>query len=277
MSVIDRAFLSGGIAGFVAGVLLAWSVFTPGQVVVEPPGLKAGVKEQWAVLAAMAYATDGDLTLATQRLALLGGDPRDTIAPLADQYISQLKPEAQRRSLARLALALGSDSINLRVYGSTPAGTPTPQAATRAPATSTPGAVLSPSPSATPPPTPTATPSRTIYRLFEQARVACDQDKTAPRGRILVYVQDSTGKGLPGIRLRVQWADGQDTFFTGLKSPDPGYADFEMVAGRSYSVQVADGVSPSAAGLDTDQLQPDCPNDGQPHYRAWRLIFRRVD
>lgn len=273
MSLPDRAFLSGALAGLIAGLLLAWTALAPGQVVLDLPGLKADVKEQWAVLAAMAYATDGDLALASQRLAALGGEPLDVAAPLAEHYISQLKPEAQRRSLARLALALGSDSINLRVYSITPAVTTTPLPPTRPAATATPVRLSSP----TPRPTPSATPSRTIYRLFEQARVACDQDKTVPRGRILVYVQDSAGKGLPGIGLRAQWADGQDTFFTGLKSPDPGYADFEMVAGRSYSVQIADGVSPSAAGLDTDQLQPDCPNDGKPHYRAWRLIFRRVD
>src|SRR5512143_1143833 len=131
MSLPDRAFLSGALAGLIAGLLLAWTALAPGQVVLDLPGLKADVKEQWAVLAAMAYATDGDLTLASQRLAALGGDPRAVVAPLAEQYISQLKPEAQRRSLARLALALGSDSINLRVYAVTPASTSTPQSPAR--------------------------------------------------------------------------------------------------------------------------------------------------
>jgi len=270
MSQRDRYFLAGMLAGLIAGVLLAWA-WEPGAVQVNPAGLKPEVREQWAVLAAMAYAADGDLDLAQSRLALLGGQPREIVAPLAEQYISQFKPESQRRSLAKLAMALGADSVNLRVYGSTPVATAARPAAglpTATAAATAPGA---------PRATPSATPARTIYRLFEQTRIACDRDKTAPHGRILVYVQDSTGKGLAGVRLRVQWADGQDLFFTGLKNADPGYADFDMQAGRSYSVQVADGISPAASGLDTDQLQPDCPNDGKAHYRAWRLIFRRVD
>ncbi|MBI5879123.1 MAG: hypothetical protein HZB53_15860 [Chloroflexi bacterium] len=274
MSQFDRYFLAGLVAGLLAGLLLAWAL-PLGPVALDPPGLKPEIREQWAVLAAMTYATDGDLDLASRRIAVLGGEPRDIIAPLAEQYINQLKPESQRRSLAKLALALGADSVNLRVYGATPVVTTTSRPV------ASPFPALSPSPTIgtaiTPRPTPSVTPSRTIYRLFEQTRVACDQDKNAPRGRILVYVQDSGGKGLAGTRLRVQWADGQDVFFTGLKGTDPGYADFDMQPGRSYSVQVADGISPAASGLDTDQLQPDCPNDGKPHFRAWRLVFRRVD
>jgi hypothetical protein len=113
------------------------------------------------------------------------------------------------------------------------------------------------------------------FRLFEQVRVTCDQDRT-PRPRLVIFVQDAAGKGLPGVKLRVQWNDGQDTFFTGLKGTDPGYAEYEIQTGRSYSVVIVDATSQVASGLDADAVNSDCPADGKEHFRAWRIIFRRL-
>ena len=98
---------------------------------------------------------------------------------------------------------------------------------------------------------------------------------TAGRPRLMIYVQDTVGNGAPGIKVRVQWADGQDTFFTGLKNSDPGYAEYDMQAGKSYSVAVADVNSQVAFSLDTDVLDASCPGDGKEHFGAWRVIFRR--
>ena len=117
---------------------------------------------------------------------------------------------------------------------------------------------------------------RVTYRLFERVRLTCEQDKErTPRGRIMVYVQDANGVGLPGAKVRVQWNDGQDTFFTGLKGTDPGYTDFEMQPGMSYTVQILDGTSDVARDLDANALEPECPQDGKQHFRSWRIIFRR--
>ena len=274
------AFLLWMALGFGTALMLAWTVLSPSEVVSEPANLKPETKEQYILLTAMSYAQDGDLERAKIRLALLQDlELRDRLTRLAERYINELKPEHQRRSLAKLAVAMGADSVTLRVYVVTPTPTPT------LPPTATPSAApsLTPQPSTiiparTPTATsqPTATLPRVNYRLFEQVRLNCEQEKT-PRARILIYVQDANGKGIPGVRVRVQWNDGQEAFFTGLKGGDPGYADFDMQAGKSYSVLVADGTSQVAFGLDADQLNPECPKDGKEHYRAWRVIFRRIN
>lgn len=260
--------------GIVLGLAIAWNL-PPAGIVTEPGALKPDAKEQYLVLTAMAYSQDGDLERAGRRLASLGiADPRPTVAALAERYIGEPKSDAQRGGLARLAMALGADSVTLRLFAPTRVPSPMPEMATPAPSpTVTPTAVRTAIPTVRPIPTAI---SRTVFRLFEQARLTCDQEKT-PRARILVYAQDVSGKGLPGVRIEVQWNDGQDAFFTGLKSADPGYGDFEMQPGKSYSVQVGNANSQVATGLETSQLQPDCPNDGKLHYRAWRLIFRRID
>ncbi|MEP7200232.1 MAG: hypothetical protein ABI874_10465, partial [Chloroflexota bacterium] len=253
---------------------LAWSVLIPREVVGDPSALRVESKEQYILLTAMAFVQDKDFDRARVRLSALDDvGIRVTVTQLAERYITELRPEAQRRSLAKLAVALGADTPTLRVYIVTPTVTPTPRASPTALTTAT---RLPPTITATPtmPPTPVVAP-RVTYRLFEQVRLTCDQDKT-PRARIVVSVQDAVGKGLPGVKVRVQWSDGQDTFFTGLKGSDPGYAEYDMLPGTSYSVLVADGTSQIAFGLDTDQLSPECPADGKEHFRAWRVVFRRV-
>jgi hypothetical protein len=47
---------------------------------------------------------------------------------------------------------------------------------------------------------------------------------------------------VPGIRVEVSWAGGQDHFFTGLYPEiSLGYGDFEMQAGVAYTVRVGEG------------------------------------
>jgi len=217
----------------------------------------------------MSYALDSDLDTAQHRLSLLkDGDLQGTMRSLAERYTNELRPVAQRSSLAKLAIALGADSVTLRVYVNTP--TPTPRGG--ADGTSQASATSGPTNRT---PVPTVTPTRLDYRLFESVRLSCQQE-TSPKPHIAIFVQDAAGKGLPGVRVRIQWNDGEDTFFTGMTSIDPGYAEYEVQAGRSYSVSVMDGPSQMALGLSADALDSNCPSDGKEHFRAWRVIFRRV-
>src|SRR5712691_8269851 len=113
------AFLFGLGLGLVAALTLAWGVLTPAstEIITEPANLKTESKELYTVLVAVSYAQDGDLDRAQKRLALLKDtDLRGTLTQLAERYIDELKPEAQRRSVAKLAVALGADSAALRVY-----------------------------------------------------------------------------------------------------------------------------------------------------------------
>jgi hypothetical protein len=39
---------------------------------------------------------------------------------------------------------------------------------------------------------------------------------------------------------------------------------------------VVDGTSQTVLGLNADALDSNCPTDGKEHFRAWRVIFRRI-
>ena len=277
------AFLFGVALGTVLGLTIAWQAPSPdpSQIAADPAALTSESKETYILLVSMAYMQDGDLERAKQRLALLNDfGLRDTLAALSDRYTSELRPEAQRRALAKLAVAMGADSAALRVYVVTPTPSLTPNPSptpteTPEPPTPTPTATSTPTPPTTFTPNPSPTPApRVTFRVLEQTRVPCD-----PSGKghavLAIAVQNAGGQGLPGVRVRVQWNDGQDEFFTGLKSPDPGYAEFETQPGKTYSVLVADSTSQVAFGLESGQLDPECPNDGLPHFQAWRVVFRR--
>ena len=275
-------FLLGLALGIGTALYLMWGVLASTEVVTAPSQLAIADQEVYLKLISMSYALDNDLSRARQRLdALQDPDIRATLTQLAERYIQAQKSDAQTRSIAKLALAVGGNSAALRVYAvtATPTRTPlpTPTGAPSATPSITPTPSVSPSPAPTQTPTTTPTPVvRVNYRLYEKARVSCDQDKDRTlKTRIQVFVQDDKGAGLPGLRVRVQWNDGQDTVFTGLKSTDPGFTDFEMQPGKSYSVQVQDGTSEIARDLDAGTLEPECPSDGKLHFRAWRVIFRR--
>jgi hypothetical protein len=281
-------FLFGATLGIGTALYLSWAVLAPIDVISEPAQLKTEQKELYVLMVAMSYINDGDLVRAQIRLDRLGeGNIKQRVTELAERYIQAHQPDTQSRSLAKLAIALGANTAALRVYVVTPTPTHTPiPTATGLPSpTSTP--TFSPTaprlPTGTPIPTRTLTPTptetpivRVTYRVFERVRLTCEQDKErTPRGRIMIYVQDANGLGIPGARVRVQWNDGQDTFFTGLKGTDPGYTDFEMQPGKSYIVQILDGTSDVARDLDANALEPECPQDGKQHFRSWRIIFRR--
>jgi len=74
---------------------------------------------------------------------------------------------------------------------------------------------------------------------------------------------------MPGVRIQINWKDGEETFFTGLK-PDinSGYADFEMTAGTVYSLRVGEN-GETVSGLGT----ADCTPEGHPE-RAGGMVLR---
>ena len=265
------AILVGFGVGLAFALMLAWDIMTPANIVGSPASLHAQDKERYIVLVSMSYALNSDLEAAQRRLSPLNDrDIQETVRRLAERYTNELRPEAQRSSLAKLAIALGADSVTLRVYVNMATPTPLPVADSTAQRATVPA--ISPQAST---PARAPYPSQLDYRLFERIRLTCQQE-TGLKPHIAIFVQDAAGKGLPGVRVRIQWNDGEDTFFTGLKSTDPGYAEYEVQAGKSYSVSVMDGTSQTALGLNADALESNCPSDGKEHFRAWRVIFRRV-
>lgn len=89
---------------------------------------------------------------------------------------------------------------------------------------------------------------------------------------IEVRVQDFEGTGLPGQPVRVRWTDGESTFYTGLKPErGPSYADFEMEAELSYTVEMPGLSDPSTTPLVADSCFTEF---GDQSVTSYRVVFR---
>src|SRR5437588_5115849 len=120
----------------------------------------------------MSYALNSDLEGAKSRLRLLNyPDLQSTLGGLAERYTNELRPVAQRSSLAKLAMALGADSVTLRVYVNTPTATPRP--ALPSPGATVVATTISPKVTPSRTPNPIATLARLDYRLLERTRLTC--------------------------------------------------------------------------------------------------------
>ena len=110
----------------------------------------------------------------------------------------------------------------------------------------TPTVTLTPATPVTPLPTqPSLTPSLTPglpFVLKERSKV-CDAARPDPL--LQVQLNDAGDKPVPGIEIRITWTNGEDHFFTGLKPEvNPGYGDFLMTPGTTYTLQIMDGGAP---------------------------------
>jgi hypothetical protein len=85
-----------------------------------------------------------------------------------------------------------------------------------------------------------------------------------------IFVSDASGKGVPGVKVATNWAEGSDTFFTGLfPEINSGYADFRMQEGVEYSVQAGD-----AGEVITGIIAGKCSfADGSPYLGGWRVYI----
>jgi hypothetical protein len=73
------------------------------------------------------------------------------------------------------------------------------------------------------------------FRLAERLTF-CDRSLSS---QLEVVVTDETGQGLKGVPILIQWADGTETFYTGLYGEiDAGYADYTLQEGEVYQLQV---------------------------------------
>ncbi len=263
------ALFVGVAIGLALGLTLTWVVWPVQYYDTDPVDLRAEHKEDYIVLVGAAYAVDGDLARAKARLAKLEEkDIGSVVAGLAERYVQEGRDAAETRGLAKLANALGVRTGAILVYIATPTPLPTSISAG-------PGIALGPPPPMVPTPTPpiaAGAPEATTgpqVVLLEKRRFCEGPDG----GRILVYVRDKAGHGLPNTRITVSWPEGQDEFFTGLKPEEgPGYADFAMQQGIVYNLTIA---GERVVGLSTEFSAADCPEAGQPVPSSWRLVFQR--
>lgn len=266
------ALFVGVAIGLALGLTLTWVVWPVQYYDTDPVDLRPEHKEDYIVLVGAAYAVDGDLARAKVRLAKLEEkDIGTVVAGLAEGYLREGRDVEETRGLAKLADALGVRTSALLVYIATPTPLPTPTPRG-------PSIALGPPPPMVPTPTPPATagpPGATTtpgagFHLLEKRRFCEGQGS----GRILVYVRDEKGQGLPNVRITISWPEGKDEFFTGLKpEEDPGYADFEMQQGIVYNLTITG--AEDVEGLNTEFSAAVCPDTGQPGPSSWRLVFQR--
>ncbi len=299
--------LTGLILGAAAGLIYAWLISPVRYVETAPSSLRSDFKENYRSMIAAAYAADGDIGRAASRLALLGdADPAQTLAGQAQQVIARGGLQSDAEPLAQLAAALARQPSAVIPPTATPTAittattlyTPTVLSGERT-ATRQVTSILTPTPALTivvyenspsptlPPPSPTflitptkhtgtalptLTPSSTPgspFALEERSRV-CDQTKDQPM--LQVQLNDASGNPVAGVEIHVSWQDGEDTFFTGLM-PDinPGFADFQMTPGITYTLHLADGGQPVS-----DLFAVACTaSGGTTYWGGWYLVLQQ--
>lgn len=289
--------LTGFVLGLALGLVYAWLI-SPVELVDGAPGaLNAQDKDRYRAMVALAYQADGNLERARQRLQLLK-DPNSplTLAAQAQRLVAAKTGEPESQALAALAAALSPQSTlsPLPLLTFTPSPTQTLFPLEISPSdTLAPGeAVRSPTPlpSQTPTPTPTITLTPTITRTpivtftpfatalptatlgapfsLKGKKQVCDA--SLPHGLLQVEVDNAAGKGVAGVTILVTWPDNnQDTFYTGLMSDfGPGYADFGMSPGVTYSVRAGES-GQVVPGLSI----PTCGSGNAAYSGGWKVTF----
>jgi hypothetical protein len=261
--------LAGLVIGLVGGLVYAWFVNPVEFVNIAPDRLSAEDQREYVLLVAESYMQSQDIDRAQQRLAALGvRDIGQMVAVQADSALLRGGNPDEVRALATLAEALGAHPLAADVFSGTVAPTTVVQLATPTDAP-TPTVSVTLAPSATPNrPTPTlAVVGETELELVEREDTCEDEGLV---GLLEVSVRNRFDQGIPAVEVQVEWEDGQDRFFTGLKPDiDPGYADFQMVADRTYVVTLV-GLSEPVVGLSSAGcLTP----RGRTSIPSFRLIF----
>ncbi len=261
------------LIGLSAGLAYAWLIDPVTYSESSPALVSRSYREAWLLMAAQAYAQDGDWTRTQVRLDALHETQLATRVADLFERAQQAGAKAQARALAALADRLGVRTAGMLVYLSTPQVTPSPEAirpdvtksVATAPATDTP-----PQPTATPEPLPTFPPAPTpapTYRVVERTS-ECTAPPATPQIRVIV--RDSSGNGVSGKEVWITWEGGADRFFTGFKPEiDPGYGDFEMAVDQVYSVGLDKSSSVVVSGLSAEP----CAGDGR---TSWQLVLEPI-
>ena len=275
----------GVIAGLVAGLLYTWKLNPVVQTNVAPWQLDPANQTEWVIAVSLSWANTHDLVQAADRLnALHWGDQTfQRVADTACNLIQSSYAQSEAgliaiRSMAALAQGQGKTgcaSTWLNGLDSTaPAISPTAIAVS-------PTATLVPPPSKTPIPTdgPSATANAPIIASATPAIGDFKAVRTEPYcsaatpGLLEVFVQELGGKGIPGMAVRASAPGGTDRFFTGLElDHDPGYADFHMQSGQTYTLTVEGSTISSGALI----AAPCTVQGGGTSVTSYRVYFRRA-
>jgi hypothetical protein len=228
--------------------------------------------QQWTVLISL---------LAVVNMVILGG----LVWLLATE-----SPGAFRRVLAQAP----ATRTPFPTFTATPTGLPLPTPLGTMVPTWTP--TISPTPQPTDTPTPAPTSTRSVVRIVDTPTPTSTPTpnfdyvgtirqltpcENAGNHHIFAYVRDPAGNGIPGIKMRVTWPNGEAILTTGTKIQDAGLADFAMFKG-SYYIEVLDGLSqvmgPISPDIPRNELCVETDNgvaNSLYHY-SFEVIFTKV-
>ncbi len=275
--------LVGLVLGVGAGLFYAWTIDTRIEYDTDPWQLKAEDRAQYIAAITLNFAYDGNLSRAIQRLIELRptNDPIQEVADVACQlattgYASTSSGLRAIRSMMVFYQLQGrtgcADTLIAVQEEATPVvviDVPTPTPLPPASKTPTPESAARPSPTPPRAVVPTAQP-QSEYQVAG-INTFCDTNNS---GVIEVFVQNFNGQGVPGEAVRVRWDTGDDTFYTGLKPErGPGYADFQMEAGKAYIVEMPGRSNPTAQPL---VAAPCTTEAGERATSSYRVFFRPV-
>jgi outer membrane biosynthesis protein TonB len=244
-AALPIGMLCGLLFGLVIGYL--WPVHYSD---VDVSDLQAKYREDYIIMVADAFALDGDVDKARERLSRLNvPNPEQLVSALADRYVEEGRDPEEIERLVRLADALGvsTESMLHKIGAITPSATPTATAlptATPAP-TATPTATpkpteAPPTPTDTPLPTntpiptkkpvpptktptpapPTNTPTPAVdFVIVKQRRFSKDENGGCDgMHTVFITVLDVNGNPLDGIIAGNKWND-TDSLPTGRDKP----------------------------------------------------------
>ncbi len=273
--------LTGLILGLVLGFVLTKVIMPIQYTNVPPETLNTADKDRYRLMIALAYEANQDIGRAESRLGLLRDDD------IAGQLIQQSR-RSETRSDAQVLLNLAqaiqsphaqpvqsidpspSATVNSDVSGSaTPDltlestdidNTPTPSPTTED---------IIESPIATIQPSPTSEQNTNLPFVLVENESICNTSYS--ESLIQVEVFDADGNPMPNIKITVNWANGQDSFYTGFY-PDIslGYADFTMTPPTEYSVKVGE-IGELVSNLTASKCSDKDGND------YWGSVYLRFD
>jgi hypothetical protein len=99
----------------------------------------------------------------------------------------------------------------------------------------------------------------------------CDPKLKQPLIQVLTLGADGTP--VAGVEVLVEWAEGFDHFFTGLKPElGSGYGDFAMAEGVDYTVRLAADPAQTVSSL---RVETCTDVGGKQLLGSWLLVFRQ--
>lgn len=253
--------ITGLVLGLLFGLIYSLALNPIQFARTAPRSMGEEYKDQYRVLIARAFVADGDVGRARARLDLLNDS--NTVSTLAIQAQRLLTSSMDSKDAHALALLVEALQQGAPANSLQPNPSPTQQPTEVSLADDPPEAIFSvptvtvdaaqavstatPQPSPSLQPEPTSTPRFTaipegvllaVFTLDNQKELCDTRLENIP---LQIEVLDENQNPLPGIPIQVSWNGGEDTFYTGLyPERGPGYADFSMQEGQTYSIRVGE-------------------------------------